>query len=164
MHTEESTELVLSPRRLSSLVRDSCGNPPSSSSSTSDSSLRTSSNFVVITIMEPPRAPEVLHPRSLGLDPHRWTLWSRGSPVLLVSLVPAGHAADQAAGAAGEPGSCQPRHRHSLRLLPVRLPRAAGPCAAVLDPNGPAGFRGGSKRWMNVSGARTRLQQRNLVL
>ncbi|XP_011619617.2 E3 ubiquitin-protein ligase RNF182 [Takifugu rubripes] len=92
VHTEGSTELVLSPRCLSSLVRDSCGNPPSSSSS-----LRTSSNFVVITITEPPRAPEVLHPRSLSLGPARWTLWSRGSAralvrpaVLLVSLVPAG--------------------------------------------------------------------------
>lgn len=62
VHTEKA-ELVLSPRRLSSLVSDSrLGSPSSSSSAASSatySSIQSSSNFVLITIMEPPQAPDL---------------------------------------------------------------------------------------------------------
>ncbi|XP_044076355.1 E3 ubiquitin-protein ligase RNF182 [Siniperca chuatsi] len=101
-HQEATTELLLSPRRLSSLM----GNPPmtspssssSASSSTTYSSIRGSPNFVVITIMEPPpvpastqdlhlhRQPRGSHTsnrgyRSSSLDSmasitQRWTLWN----------------------------------------------------------------------------------------
>lgn len=102
-HQEGTTELLLSPRRLSSLMSS---NPsvtsPSSSSSTSSSttysSIRGSPNFVVITIMEPPPVPassQDLHLhhqprgshtsnrgyRSSSLDSmasitQRWTVWN----------------------------------------------------------------------------------------
>lgn len=68
LHPEATTELLLSPRHLSSLVST---NPPmtspssstssfssSVSSSTTYSSIQSSTNFVVITIMEPPPAAE----------------------------------------------------------------------------------------------------------
>ncbi|XP_073346527.1 E3 ubiquitin-protein ligase RNF182 [Pagrus major] len=101
-HQEATTELLLSPRRLSSLMSS---NPPltspsssssSASSSTTYSSIRSSPNFVVITIMEPPPVPtssQDLHRqprgshtssrgyRSSSLDSmasitQRWTLWN----------------------------------------------------------------------------------------
>ncbi|KAM4556295.1 E3 ubiquitin-protein ligase RNF182 [Fundulus diaphanus] len=56
IHRDSPTELLLSPRRLSSLM----GANPSSTSYTSStlpySTIRSSPNFVVITIMEPPPA------------------------------------------------------------------------------------------------------------
>ncbi|XP_026230687.1 E3 ubiquitin-protein ligase RNF182 [Anabas testudineus] len=97
---EANTELLLSPRHLSSLMGS---NPPSSSSSSSSSSttyssIRGSPNFLVITIMEPPPAsasnqdlqlhhqPHGSHTsnldyRSSSLDSmasitHRWTVWN----------------------------------------------------------------------------------------
>lgn len=96
---EATTELLLSPRHLSSLM---VSNPPatspssSSSSTTTYSSIRGSPNFVVITIMEPPPAPssnQDLHRqprgsnaanrgyRSSSLDSmasitQRWTVWN----------------------------------------------------------------------------------------
>ncbi|XP_041804967.1 E3 ubiquitin-protein ligase RNF182 [Chelmon rostratus] len=100
-HQEATTELLLSPRRLSSLMGS---NPPvaspssssSTSSSTTYSSIRGSPNFVVITIMEPPPVPastQDLHRqprgshtsnrgyRSSSLDSmasitQRWTVWN----------------------------------------------------------------------------------------
>ncbi|KAK1879382.1 E3 ubiquitin-protein ligase RNF182 [Dissostichus eleginoides] len=102
-HQEETTELLLNPRRLNSLMGS---NPPmtspfsssslsssssSSSSSTTYSSIRGSSNFVVITIMEPPppiptsNRGEVHHHgsdyRSSSVDSmasitQRWTMWN----------------------------------------------------------------------------------------
>lgn len=93
LYHEANRELLLSPRRLSSLISS---NPPvtsfSSSSSPSSttttySSMRGSPNFVVITIMEPPppsASNQDLHPtdyRSSSLDSmasitHRWTVWN----------------------------------------------------------------------------------------
>lgn len=93
----EGAELVLSPRRLSSLLSA----PPSSSSSAASSdtysSIRSSSNFVLITIMEPPQArglqargsEEDLDPT--GLPCHAWAralLWLLG--LLYFSSLPAG--------------------------------------------------------------------------
>ncbi|KAM7379806.1 hypothetical protein PAMP_005328 [Pampus punctatissimus] len=98
-HQEATTELLLSPRHLSSLMGS---NPPatspssSSSSTTTYSSIRGSPNFVVITIMEPPpasssnqelhRQPYGFHAANLGyrsssLDSmasitQRWTVWN----------------------------------------------------------------------------------------
>ncbi|XP_008300946.1 E3 ubiquitin-protein ligase RNF182 [Stegastes partitus] len=97
-HQDTTPELLLSPRRLSSLMG---GNPAvmSSSSSTSSSSttystIRSSPNFVVITIMEPPPASAStqdlhLHHHSLGSQGYRsssldsmasitqrWTVWN----------------------------------------------------------------------------------------
>lgn len=87
-HPEANTELLLSPRRLRSLV--GTGSPvtsPSSSAASSSSntysSIRSSPNFVVITIMEPPPAGAAtrhLH-RSPSLDSmasitQRWTVWN----------------------------------------------------------------------------------------
>uniref|UniRef100_A0A3B3CKQ7 E3 ubiquitin-protein ligase RNF182 n=1 Tax=Oryzias melastigma TaxID=30732 RepID=A0A3B3CKQ7_ORYME len=86
-HQDTTTELLLSPRRLTSL------NPSliyhssiSCSSSSSYSTLRSSPNFVVITIMEPPPASAVSdHGRpSSSLDSiasvtQRWTLWNCAS-------------------------------------------------------------------------------------
>uniref|UniRef100_A0A3P8RU24 E3 ubiquitin-protein ligase RNF182 n=1 Tax=Amphiprion percula TaxID=161767 RepID=A0A3P8RU24_AMPPE len=90
-HQDATPELLLSPRRLSSLMG---GNPAGSSSSTSSSStaystIRSSPNFVVITIMEPPPASAStqdlhLHRHPLGsssLDSmasitQRWTVWN----------------------------------------------------------------------------------------
>ncbi|XP_060899689.1 E3 ubiquitin-protein ligase RNF182 [Labrus mixtus] len=102
---ETTTELLLSPGRLSSLFGN---NPPattpssssssSASSSTTYSSIRGSPNFVVITIMEPPPMPAAMqdlhrhrHPhgsltshrgyRSSSVDSmasitQRWTVWN----------------------------------------------------------------------------------------
>ncbi|KAK2822809.1 hypothetical protein Q5P01_022874 [Channa striata] len=100
---EASTELLLSPRRLSSLMSN---NPrvtspslsSSASSSTTYSSIRGSPNFVVITIMEPPPASasnQDLHLHRQSHDSHtsswdyrsssldsmasitqRWTVWN----------------------------------------------------------------------------------------
>ncbi|XP_042285387.1 E3 ubiquitin-protein ligase RNF182 [Thunnus albacares] len=98
-HQEATTELLLSPRHLSSLMSSnpSATSPSSSSSSTTTySSIRGSPNFVVITIMEPPPAPssnQDLHRqargshaanrgyRSSSLDSmasitQRWTVWN----------------------------------------------------------------------------------------
>lgn len=97
-HQEATTELLLSPRHLSSLMSSSSpvASPSSSStsSSTTYSSIRSSPNFVVITIMEPPPAAAVsqdLHRqssrsstrgyRSPSLDSmasitQRWTVWN----------------------------------------------------------------------------------------
>ncbi|XP_040911207.1 E3 ubiquitin-protein ligase RNF182 [Toxotes jaculatrix] len=100
-HQEVSTELLLSPRRLSSLMSSNAPvMSPSASSSTSSpstySSIRGSPNFVVITIMEPPpahasnqdlhRQPRESHTsnrsyRSSSLDSmasitQRWTVWN----------------------------------------------------------------------------------------
>ena len=103
-HQEVPTELLLSPRRLSSLMGSSApGVSASPSSSTSPpttySSIRGSPNFVVITIMEPPppppppasnqdlrRQPRGSHMsnrgyRSSSLDSmasitQRWTVWN----------------------------------------------------------------------------------------
>ncbi|GAA6224460.1 E3 ubiquitin-protein ligase RNF182 [Lates japonicus] len=101
LHQEATTELLLSPRRLSSLMGSSTPvmSPSSSSSASSPttySSIRGSPNFVVITIMEPPLAPasnQDLHLpprgshalnrgyRSSSLDSmasitQRWTVWN----------------------------------------------------------------------------------------
>ncbi|XP_069026226.1 E3 ubiquitin-protein ligase RNF182 [Embiotoca jacksoni] len=100
LHQDAAAELLLSPRRLSSLVG---GNPPattpsSASSSATYSPIRSSPNFVVITIMEPPplpasssnqelhRQPRGSHASSQGylsssLDSmasitQRWTVWN----------------------------------------------------------------------------------------
>lgn len=101
-HQESTTELLLSPRHLSSLMVSSAPvmspSPSSSSSSaTTYSSIRGSPNFVVITIMEPPppvaashqdlhRQPRGSHTSSRGyrsssLDSmasitQRWTVWN----------------------------------------------------------------------------------------
>ncbi|KAM3605440.1 uncharacterized protein V6R79_025768 [Siganus canaliculatus] len=95
-HQEGPTELLLSPRRLSSLrgssppVTSPSSSSSASSSSTTYSSIRSSPNFVVITIMEPPPAPsssQDLHRqssrgyRSSSLDSmasitQRWTVWN----------------------------------------------------------------------------------------
>ncbi|CAK6980299.1 E3 ubiquitin-protein ligase RNF182 [Scomber scombrus] len=96
-HQEATTELLLSPRHLSSLMSS---NPPvmspsSSSSPGTYSSIRGSPNFVVITIMEPPPAPSSIQDhhhsrgshaanrgyRSSSLDSmasitQRWTVWN----------------------------------------------------------------------------------------
>ncbi|XP_029930625.1 E3 ubiquitin-protein ligase RNF182 [Myripristis murdjan] len=60
-HQEGSAELLLSPRRLSSLMGSnpsaSLSSSSSSTATTTYSSIRGSPNFVVITIMEPPPAP-----------------------------------------------------------------------------------------------------------
>ncbi|XP_034410588.1 E3 ubiquitin-protein ligase RNF182 isoform X1 [Cyclopterus lumpus] len=100
-HQEATTELLLSPGLLSSLMGS---NPPvtspsssssASSSSTTYSSIRGSPNFVVITIMEPPPPPQLPAPtqdlhlhhqsnrgyRSSSLDSmasitQRWTVWN----------------------------------------------------------------------------------------
>ncbi|XP_028283749.1 E3 ubiquitin-protein ligase RNF182 [Parambassis ranga] len=97
-HQDAPTELLLSPRRLSSLMG---GNPPSSSSSPSStaySTIRSSPNFVVITIMEPPPASASAQDLQLHSQPHgvhasnqgyrtpsldsmasitqRWTVWN----------------------------------------------------------------------------------------
>ncbi|XP_046883109.1 E3 ubiquitin-protein ligase RNF182 [Hypomesus transpacificus] len=63
-HHDSPTELVLSPRQLSSLMGSNPSASPSLSTSTTYSSIRGSPNFVVITIMEhPPPSPQdhVLH-------------------------------------------------------------------------------------------------------
>uniref|UniRef100_A0A3Q0QXS6 E3 ubiquitin-protein ligase RNF182 n=2 Tax=Heroini TaxID=318529 RepID=A0A3Q0QXS6_AMPCI len=101
-HQEATTELLLSPTRLSSLMSSNSPviSPSSSaSSSTPYSTIRSSPNFVVITIMEPPPASlstQDLHPyhqqthgsyssnqdyRSSSLDSmasiaQRWTMWN----------------------------------------------------------------------------------------
>ncbi|XP_051259285.1 E3 ubiquitin-protein ligase RNF182 [Dicentrarchus labrax] len=98
-HQEATTELLLSPRRLSSLMGSSpsvtspSSSSSASSSSTTYSSIRGSPNFVVITIMEPPPVPastQDLHRgshasnrgyRSSSLDSmasitQRWTVWN----------------------------------------------------------------------------------------
>ncbi|XP_023252457.1 E3 ubiquitin-protein ligase RNF182 [Seriola lalandi dorsalis] len=100
-HQDATTELLLSPRRLTSLMGSNAPvMSPSPSSSTSSattySSIRGSPNFVVITIMEPPPAPasnqDLYHqPRgphtsnrgyhSSSLDSmasitQRWTVWN----------------------------------------------------------------------------------------
>ncbi|XP_039999735.1 E3 ubiquitin-protein ligase RNF182 [Xiphias gladius] len=98
-HQEVPTELLLSPRRLSSLMGSNgmSASPASSTSSpTTYSSIRGSPNFVVITIMEPPPAPssnqDLPHQphgshtsnrgyRSSSLDSmasitQRWTVWN----------------------------------------------------------------------------------------
>ncbi|XP_035526149.1 E3 ubiquitin-protein ligase RNF182 [Morone saxatilis] len=98
-HQEATTELLLSPRRLSSLMASSpsvtspSSSSSASSSSTTYSSIRGSPNFVVITIMEPPPVPastQDLHRgshasnrsyRSSSLDSmasitQRWTVWN----------------------------------------------------------------------------------------
>lgn len=91
-HQEAATELLLSPRRLSSLM---VGNPPATSlsstsaSTTPYSSIRGSPNFVVITIMEPPPTATSNHdmhrqPRSyrsssqdsMASITQRWTVWN----------------------------------------------------------------------------------------
>ncbi|XP_055723761.1 E3 ubiquitin-protein ligase RNF182 [Salvelinus fontinalis] len=74
-HNEGPTELLLSPRHLSSLM----GNPPSGSPSSSTttttttthtySSIRGSPNYMVITIMEPPPSPQDHHPYQLHSHP-----------------------------------------------------------------------------------------------
>lgn len=103
LHQDGTTELLLSPRRLTSLMASNApGISPSPSSSTSSattySSIRGSPNFVVITIMEPPPAPtsnqDLYHQqqqqqqprgsrgyRSSSLDSmasitQRWTVWN----------------------------------------------------------------------------------------
>uniref|UniRef100_UPI0037E9772D E3 ubiquitin-protein ligase RNF182 n=1 Tax=Semicossyphus pulcher TaxID=241346 RepID=UPI0037E9772D len=103
---QDTTELLLSPRRLSSLMGSntpvtspsSSSSSSSASTSTTYSSIRGSPNFVVITIMEPPpvpaasqelhlhRQPRGLHTsnrgfRSSSLDSmasitQRWTVWN----------------------------------------------------------------------------------------
>ena len=100
-HQESTTELLLSPRRLNSLMGNNAPvmspSPSSSASSaTTYSSIRSSPNFVVITIMEPPPAPashqDLYHQphgshtssrgyRSSSLDSmasitQRWTVWN----------------------------------------------------------------------------------------
>ncbi|XP_071348536.1 E3 ubiquitin-protein ligase RNF182 [Trachinotus anak] len=98
-HPDATTELLLSPRRLTSLMGSNAPVSPSPTSSTSSattySSIRGSPNFVVITIMEPPPAaasnqdlyhqPRVSHTnrgyRSSSLDSmasitQRWTVWN----------------------------------------------------------------------------------------
>ncbi|XP_033959779.1 E3 ubiquitin-protein ligase RNF182 [Pseudochaenichthys georgianus] len=101
-HQEATTELLLNPRRLNSLMgsnlpmtspfsSSSLSSSSSSSSSTTYSSIRGSSNFVVITIMEPPppiptsNRGEVHHHgsdyRSSSVDSmasitQRWTMWN----------------------------------------------------------------------------------------
>lgn len=90
----ENAELVLSPRRLSSLVSDPRVSSPSSSSSAASSatysSIQSSSNFVLITIMEPPQARDLQHQPSgasqqdysshsldsmVSITP-RWSFWT----------------------------------------------------------------------------------------
>lgn len=99
LHQDTTTELLLSPRHLNSLMG---GNPPTtspsstSSSTTPYSSIRGSPNFVVITIMEPPPAPtsnQDLHRQlhgshaanhgyrsssqdSMASITQRWTVWN----------------------------------------------------------------------------------------
>lgn len=97
-HQEATTELLLSPRHLSSLMSSNppAMSPSSSSSTTTYSSIRGSPNFVVITIMEPPpgqssnqdlhHQPHGSHAanrgyRSSSLDSmasitQRWTVWN----------------------------------------------------------------------------------------
>ncbi|XP_059201153.1 E3 ubiquitin-protein ligase RNF182 [Centropristis striata] len=100
-HQEATTELLLSPRHLSSLMGSNLpmtspsSSSSASSSSTTYSSIRGSPNFVVITIMEPPPMPastQELHQprgshtsnrgyRSSSLDSmasitQRWTVWN----------------------------------------------------------------------------------------
>ncbi|XP_053738225.1 E3 ubiquitin-protein ligase RNF182 [Synchiropus splendidus] len=79
-HQEPPAELLLSPRRLSSLMVSPPVTPP-----TPYSSIRSSPNFVVITIMEPPPAsnqqPHASRHRSSSLDSmasvtQRWTVWN----------------------------------------------------------------------------------------
>lgn len=90
--TEATTELLLSPRRLSSLMghtppATSPSSSSSASSSTTYSSIRSSPNFVVITIMEPPPVPAAAQDlrrqpsRPPSLDSmasiaQRWTVWN----------------------------------------------------------------------------------------
>ncbi|XP_037643770.1 E3 ubiquitin-protein ligase RNF182 isoform X2 [Sebastes umbrosus] len=85
-HQEATTELLLSPRRLTSLM--GC-NPPmtspsssssssASSSSTTYSSIRGSPNFVVITIMEPPPMPTSSQDLHLHRQPHGSHTSNRG--------------------------------------------------------------------------------------
>ncbi|XP_074544633.1 E3 ubiquitin-protein ligase RNF182 [Halichoeres trimaculatus] len=91
LQQEATTELLLSPRRLNSLMGTNptpfSSSSSSASSSTTYSSIRGSPNFVVITIMEPPPIPAAtqdlhlhLH-RSSSLDSmasitQRWTVWN----------------------------------------------------------------------------------------
>ncbi|XP_070701861.1 E3 ubiquitin-protein ligase RNF182 [Pempheris klunzingeri] len=82
-HQEPSTELLLSPRRLSSLMGSNAPvTSPSSSSSTSSSttysSIRGSPNFVVITIMEPPPVPASTQDLHLHRQPRGSHTSSRG--------------------------------------------------------------------------------------
>ncbi|XP_031146838.1 E3 ubiquitin-protein ligase RNF182 [Sander lucioperca] len=106
-HQEATTELLLSPRGLSSLLGSSppVTSPSSSSSASSSSnpysSIRGSPNFVLITIMEPPPRPasspdlrhhDTLHgshtsnqsfrsssPDSMASITQRWTVWNCAS-------------------------------------------------------------------------------------
>ncbi|KAL7386072.1 hypothetical protein ABVT39_003796 [Epinephelus coioides] len=83
-HQEATTELLLSPRRLSSLMGSNLPvMPPSSSlsassSSTTYSSIRGSPNFVVITIMEPPPMPISTQDLHLHHQPHESHTSNRG--------------------------------------------------------------------------------------
>ncbi|XP_049453547.1 E3 ubiquitin-protein ligase RNF182 [Epinephelus fuscoguttatus] len=83
-HQEATTELLLSPRRLSSLMGSNLPvMPPSSSSSASSSSttyssIRGSPNFVVITIMEPPPMPISTQDLHLHHQPHGSHTSNRG--------------------------------------------------------------------------------------
>ncbi|KAM9323094.1 E3 ubiquitin-protein ligase RNF182 [Pholidichthys leucotaenia] len=93
-HQEATTELLLSPRQLSSMMGGTPSvMPPSSnlltSSSTTYSTIRSSPNFVVITIMEPPPGSATTHEyQTSNQDYHlpsmdsmasitqRWTVWN----------------------------------------------------------------------------------------
>lgn len=89
---DATTELLLSPRRLNSLMGGNTVMSPSTLSSSAYSTIRSSPNFVVITIMEPPPAStstQDLHrlPRgsqdyhsssqdSMASITQRWTVWN----------------------------------------------------------------------------------------
>nr|XP_015811486.2 E3 ubiquitin-protein ligase RNF182 [Nothobranchius furzeri] len=88
---QDTTELLLSPRRLSSLMAGNASPRSYTSSTTSYSTIRSSPNFVVITIMEPPPASataqelqagsRALDQSSSSLDSlasitQRWTVWN----------------------------------------------------------------------------------------
>uniref|UniRef100_A0A3Q4FYW5 E3 ubiquitin-protein ligase RNF182 n=1 Tax=Neolamprologus brichardi TaxID=32507 RepID=A0A3Q4FYW5_NEOBR len=78
-HQEATTELLLSPMRLSSLMSSNSpviSNSSSTSSSTPYSTIRSSPNFVVITIMEPPPDYHSSSQDSMASIAERWTVWN----------------------------------------------------------------------------------------
>ncbi|XP_037537871.1 E3 ubiquitin-protein ligase RNF182 [Nematolebias whitei] len=86
-HQDSTTELLLSPRRLSSLTGGNASPMSYTSSSTPYTTIRSSPNFVVITILEPPPASTTTQDvhasnqsssslESLASITQRWTVWN----------------------------------------------------------------------------------------